>query len=247
MLLLYCVPGERSRHRHAPRPRSPPQRLPGPTCDRPALPRTGPARTPRPLAPLPCREALMFAHGLTSTAPTARSPRDAHWLPREPSGLRLVEVGRDFDVVRIPSALASKVLALLGGHSPSCIEDVVSGMCLWLIPVAGARRWSLDPGQGAAVLTHGWHVVIPGERCDDRRRWIGPGPALTPADLLEDALRSLAGQPAAADRPAEPAGPAAVTALLPSPGPGRSVAADAARQHRPAADYASLCSSVLCQ
>ncbi|MFC9331820.1 hypothetical protein [Kitasatospora sp. NPDC057015] len=133
----------------------------------------------------------MFVYGSTPAAPAPRSSRDAGWLPQDPTRLHLVEVGQDFDVVRTPRTLAAKVWAVLEPHRPSCVEDIVTGAFLWLVPVGRARRWPLHPDQHAAVLARGWHVSIPGENCVERRRWIGPGPALTPADLLEAALDSL--------------------------------------------------------
>ncbi|BFV56321.1 hypothetical protein KCMC57_up14250 [Kitasatospora sp. CMC57] len=177
----------------------------------------------------------MLAHG--PTAPfhfqLPGSLLVAQWLPSDPRGVRVLEAGHDFDVVKVSGELAPLLMNALKPARPGCIHDLVSDAHLWLIPAGSARYWQLAPDQGVAVLGRGWHVSIPGEHCDGRRRWTDPGPALTCAEQLWDVLQSVTARPVPGERNASP--PPAVIAVLPGSVHSPAVGTQLAAPRRPVA------------
>lgn len=109
------------------------------------------------------------------------------WLPDDPFGVRLVATGHHFDAVKVPDPLARAVVAALGGHETSFIEDLSEGSCLWLV-TPGSIDAPTAARNGYAVLSVGWHIGVPGRQGTTRRQWNGPHPRLTQPCLLQQAI-----------------------------------------------------------
>lgn len=85
----------------------------------------------------------------------SRVPR---WLCSYSRDVRIVPAGRWWSAVRVPAALGTLVLELLGDRTGAVIEDGYGGIMYWLVPPGDAADRRLPGGQ---VLGRGSHVAVP--------------------------------------------------------------------------------------
>ncbi|OPF67857.1 hypothetical protein VT50_0237620 [Streptomyces antioxidans] len=123
--------------------------------------------------------------------------RTLPWTPPQTADVELLPVGKWWDAVSAPTAVADRALELLGDRSGAVIQDDTYGKTYWLIAIGTStpRSWRLrqvrvltelaDEGTLLGVPPASW-------RADHRTYWripLGPGRYLTDTHHLIRALR----------------------------------------------------------
>jgi hypothetical protein len=117
------------------------------------------------------------------------------WTPPNTEDIELLPVGKWWDAVSAPTAVADRALELLGPDSGAVIQDETYGKAYWLIGIDTARSWHM---RQVRVLTElageGTLLGVPPTswRADHMTYWripFGPDRYLTDTDHLARALR----------------------------------------------------------
>jgi hypothetical protein len=118
------------------------------------------------------------------------------WTPPPTVDVEALPVGKWWDAVSAPTAIADRALTLLGRASGAVIQDDTYGKTYWLIGVGTARSWNLrqvrvltelaDEGALLGVPPVHWRQD---EHCTYWRIPLGPDRYLTDACRLHGALK----------------------------------------------------------